>query len=223
MPSRLVNGDAIGTSAALLRVNPVRYRAEFALLLTLSEANGVFECDAALIYQRLYVRNRPDILGPLDVRDMLQAYDDAKMLFRWEEQGKVWGHWVNQNKPGRLPAKSRVKTCHHGVAPVEVPASKLAEWLTARLTNGYRGLGLGLGLGLGTTKPTAAAPPHTPCGNVEKSKAQVKPLDPDLQAAADSLDLNDPKGRRHMDRIIEEDRSRDLRAALAPVAAKKSL
>ncbi len=158
MPNRLVNGDLIGTSAALLRVHPVRYRAEFALLLTLAEANGVFECDAALIYQRLYARNRPDILGPVDVTDMLESYAKAMMLFRWDERGKTWGHWVKQDKPGRLPSPTRLKGKHEVGAPVELPTGKLNEWLA----NGQpmesapqRGLGLGLGGGLGLGKEGA--------------------------------------------------------------------
>jgi uncharacterized protein YdaU (DUF1376 family) len=65
-------------------------------------------------------------------------------------------------------------------------------------------------------KPTAAAPPHTPCGNVEN----VKPLPPDLQAAANQMDLADPKDRRNFDMILDERRRREL---LAPVAAKRSV
>lgn len=128
MPKRVVDGDAIWRSMKLKKVDPPRFRAEFANLIPLALANGSFEADPHLIWAGVYAFNRPDVT-PDDVVDMLDQFEKAKVLFRWEdEQEKSWGYWVGIDKPGRLPPKSAMNKEKRGKEP---PQEKLREFLGA--------------------------------------------------------------------------------------------
>lgn len=158
MPKRVIDGASIATSQKLLLV-PARYRGELALLLTLQLANGVFEVGYLVVWALLYAFNRPDFT-PAMVREMLDAFEGAKMLFRWTEpDGKAWGHFVGSDKPGRLPGKSR-RGRNEKVGP-PIPAAALADFLrTPAAANGnnqfpngndsFPGSGSGIGSGSGS-------------------------------------------------------------------------
>lgn len=127
MPKRIVDGDALARSDKLGQVEPIDFRSEYAYLLTLALSNGSFECDARKIWSDLYSYNRPDVT-PEQVAAMLDEFERVKMLFRWtESSGKVWGHWVGSDKPGRLPAPSRLRNGEKVGAPV--PAEKLKAFV----------------------------------------------------------------------------------------------
>ena len=105
MPKRLIDGEALWKSRKLKRVS-LSYRAEYANLIPLAEVNGVFEYDPHLIWLEVYAFNRPDI-SLEDVVQIMDEFERAEMLTRWEEDGKWWGHWTGIEK--RLPAPSALK------------------------------------------------------------------------------------------------------------------
>lgn len=157
MPKRVVDGEALWTSDKLAEVQPPEYRAEFANLLSLSLANGVFECDPAKVYRAVYAYNRPDRTRE-DVATILAEFERVKMLFRWREpDGKWWGHFVGIDKPGRLPADSRKDREKLGPEP---PPEELREFLNAvpgrypegsrSVPGAYPGKGNGSGFGSGS-------------------------------------------------------------------------
>jgi hypothetical protein len=134
VPKRIVDGDAIGTSQKLRRVEPVWARAEYALLLTQALANGVFECDPAVIWTRLYSHNRPD-MTPKKVAQALDSFADAGMLFRFQDaSGRAWGYWIGIEKAGRLPPPSRIERKECFVGPVP-PKRELAQYVNASTLN----------------------------------------------------------------------------------------
>ena len=61
MPKRILDGESLWGSGKLARVEPPAFRAEFANLLPLALANGVFEANPRLIWSRVYAFNRPDV------------------------------------------------------------------------------------------------------------------------------------------------------------------
>ena len=101
MPARIVDGSSLYKSQKLKKV-PVQFRAEYANLIPLAEANGSFECEAELIWSTVYSYNRTDVT-PEIVQTILDEFEKAGMLQRWEENGRHYGHWTGIEKPGRLP------------------------------------------------------------------------------------------------------------------------
>lgn len=111
MGKRIVDGEAIWRSQKLKKV-PEKYRAEYANLIPLAEANGCFECDAHAIWADVYSYNRPNITVE-DVENMLTWFENAEMIQRYENDGRVFATFVGIEKPGRLPgpaAASRYQT-----------------------------------------------------------------------------------------------------------------
>jgi hypothetical protein len=159
MPKRVLDGPGLWRSEKIRRVDPVRARPEFANLLPLALANGVFEADPDRIWADVYSFNRPDI-KPADVRRILEAFERVKLLFRWtDETGKVWGYWVGIEKPGRLPGKSR-RGKNEAIGP-EPPEEGLRAFLNVSMdSNGIHKLpGFGSGSGSGKEgAPNSGAP-----------------------------------------------------------------
>jgi hypothetical protein len=163
MPKRIVDGESLWRSDKLAEVQPEKFRAEFANLIPLAYANGTFECNPKRIWSIVYSYNRPSY-KVTDVENMLKDYERVKLLFRWiGTDGKVWGHWVGMDKPGRLPAPSRKEKEKMGEP---VPRLLLKQFLAGDivsgigLTEGYpqgskevaegdHGFGFGFGEGLG--------------------------------------------------------------------------
>ena len=105
MPKRLVDGDALWRSNKLNEVQPLNFRAEYANLIPLAEADGTFEADSRRVWADVYSFNRPDVKVE-QVEDILQAFEKAGMLVRKvDEKGKIWGMFVGIE--ARLPAKSQ--------------------------------------------------------------------------------------------------------------------
>ena len=125
MGSRLVDGPAIYHSDKLKKV-PKEYRAEFANLIPLAEANGAFECNPELVWSIVYAYNRNDITPDI-VSDILDAFEKADMLVRYEANGKKYGYWVGIDKPGRLPAPSVLKKYNLASLPPLPTAVKTPE------------------------------------------------------------------------------------------------
>jgi len=120
-----------------------------------------------MVWSMVYAYNRDD-MNEDTVAELLNALEKVKLLFRWEQDGKVWGYWVGIDRPGRLPAPFR-RYNKHGVLGAEPPKEQLKSWLASgypqasleifavdnkevaeaslRLATGYSGIGLGIGIG----------------------------------------------------------------------------
>ena len=118
MYKRIVDGEGVWRSDKLARVKPVWVRAEYANLLLLALANGVFEANPGRIWSLVYSYNRPDITRRDVETVILPALKDAGLLFTWRvPDGKDWGYWVGIEKSGRLPSASRLCKKHESVGP----------------------------------------------------------------------------------------------------------
>ena len=106
MPKRIVDGEGLWSSDKLARVEPEWVRAEYANLLPLALANGVFELSAKKIWRTVYAYNRPSMTEK-KVELVLEKLEQGKLLFRFEASGQVWGYWTGIERPGRLPSPDR--------------------------------------------------------------------------------------------------------------------
>lgn len=128
MPKRVIDGDALWVSEKLTQV-PERFRVEYSWLLPLANANGAFECSPMLIWRTCYSALRPN-WSIEDVAAMLDAFEAAKMLFRWaDKSGKTFGFFIGTQKEGRLPkASDRMKSAKQWQVGI-VPGRELAKFL----------------------------------------------------------------------------------------------
>ena len=124
MPKRIIDGEAMWSSDKVASLAP-ELQAEYAWLLPLAMANGVFECNPGLILSRCYSRRPRMTLAK--VESILNAFTKVKLLFRWQHEGKAWGYWVGIDAPGRLPSPER-RGKHEKVGP-PVPEEELASFL----------------------------------------------------------------------------------------------
>ena len=129
MPKRVVDGEGVWRSDKLAKVDPDWMRAEFANLIPLALANGTFEAEPRRVWSVVYSYNRPCVTVET-VEQILRAYQAAGMLFLWTDSStmKVWGYFPGIEKPGRLPAQSRLKKKHEAIGP-EPPESDLRHYL----------------------------------------------------------------------------------------------
>lgn len=136
---------------------PPDLKTEFAWLLPLALANGVFEAEDQIVWAKCYGPRRPEV--PLErVTTILKALETSELLIRWQDKtGKIWGYWVGIDKPGRLPGKSR-RGRNEATGP-EPPRHLLRKQKDSSMeTNGIHKhpdgneklLGFGVGLGSGS-------------------------------------------------------------------------
>jgi hypothetical protein len=135
MPKRIVDGEAIWTSRKLNAVEPPELRAEFANILPLALANGVFEADARLVWSRVYSFNRPDCSIEF-VEDLLKEFERVGLLRRWTDAGKTWGFFIGIDKPGRLPPASRIERRHDVCGPEPPGKAKEEPAVNGRVASG---------------------------------------------------------------------------------------
>lgn len=143
VPKRIIDGEAMWASEKI-RALPAWAKAEFAWLLPLAMANGVFECDFRRIWATCYAYGRPE-MSMEQLVEVFHSFSAVGLLFRWRESdGKEWGHWVGISKIGRLPPQSRIYRKHETCGP-EPPKKLLLEFMASHWpANGLIGLGLGL-------------------------------------------------------------------------------
>jgi hypothetical protein len=125
MPKRIVDGEGLWRSDKLAKVTPPKYKAEYANILPLALANGVFECSVSRVWSQVYAFNRPEI-SRKDVEKILKSFEDVGLLFLWADGGKVWAYFTGSEKRGRLPSQSLRE--RYGVGP-NPPQDQLAEYL----------------------------------------------------------------------------------------------
>lgn len=107
MPKRMVDGEGIWESDKIRKLDD-KHKPEYAYLLPLAEANGVFEVNAYKIWARVYAYNRRTVT-PDFVCDILLDFARVGLLKAWEEEGKIWGFWDGSEKPGRLPGSTEIR------------------------------------------------------------------------------------------------------------------
>ncbi len=210
MPKRVVDGEGIWRSNKLALLPP-EMKAELANLIPLALANGSFECTPEEVWSRVYAKNRREV--PLDwVVRLLDELERAKILFRWNAEGRTWGYWTAIDKPGRLPPPSRRGDTagRHEALGAEPPRADLDALLghvangqpmanrsvtcgqplvTERLVSGCLGFGLGSGTGSGT--PTEGLKPSTPDfpNSAPPEEPAYDPAFDDEQAFTSTVDL----------------------------------
>jgi hypothetical protein len=169
MPKRIIDGEGLWRSDKLAEVTPTWIKAEYANLVPLALANGSFEVNPRRIWSTVYSYNRPEITLE-QVEEVLAEFERVKLLFRWTDgaTSKQWGYFVGIEKPGRLPAPSRLRQGHEILGP-QPPRELLQKFLsnpgttgqpvaTQPVPNGSIGFGscFGLGSGKGDGSPMAS-------------------------------------------------------------------
>jgi hypothetical protein len=135
MPKRIVDGDAIWTSNKLLLVATEAFRAEYANLLPLSNANGSFECSPRRVWRDVYSYNRPSVSCEMVVR-ILDELEAARLLFRWKHtDGHIWGFWVGIRRKGLLPGVTANKRGDYKVGE-EPPPGPLSRFIAGDIHSG---------------------------------------------------------------------------------------
>ncbi|MGC1646693.1 MAG: hypothetical protein WA741_12750 [Candidatus Sulfotelmatobacter sp.] len=189
MPKRIIDGEGLWRSDKLAEVTPTWIKAEYANLVPLALANGSFEANPRRIWSTVYSYNRPEITLE-QVEEVLAEFERVKLLFRWTDgaTGKQWGYLVGIEKPGRLPAPSRLRQGHEILGP-QPPKELLQKFLanpettgqpvaTQPLPNGSIGFGFcsGLGSGKGDGSPMASQEmdhPHLPERNSDLNSIEI--------------------------------------------------
>ncbi len=169
MPKRIIDGEGLWRSDKLAKIAHAWIKAEYANLVPLALANGSFEANPRRIWSTVYSYNRPEITLE-QVEEVLAEFERVKLLFRWTDgaTGKQWGYFIGIEKPGRLPAPSRLRQGHEILGP-QPPKELLQKFLsdpettgqlmaTQPVTNGSIGFGFcsGLGSGKGDGSPMAS-------------------------------------------------------------------
>jgi hypothetical protein len=88
MPKRVLDGEALWRSDKLARVQPASFRAEFANLLPLALANGVFEANARRVWSTVYSYNRPEVTVE-GVEQILAEFERVGLLLRWTDPSSL--------------------------------------------------------------------------------------------------------------------------------------
>jgi hypothetical protein len=124
MPKRIVDGEGLWRSEKLRSVEEWA-RSEYANLIPLAAANGVFECTPDRVWSLVYSYNRRSVTVE-EVAEILKELESCGLLFRWKQERKTWAYFVGIEKPGRLPGISR-QGKHEAVGP-EPPRRELDEY-----------------------------------------------------------------------------------------------
>ncbi len=199
MNKRILDGAALWKSDKINRIQPEWMRAEYANWIPLALANGSFEADTRRIWASIYSYNRPDISFE-NAEEIKREFCRVGLLFLWpdEASGKTWGYFTGIEKPGRLPAKSRLDKKHEPIGPmppadalrsyVELTRSKaldaamVSQWLANGCLGFGFGSGLGTGLGVGKTPSQKTVSPSSNVEAVTSSRRQkAAPGDPRFQ------------------------------------------
>ncbi len=101
---RVVDYDRLYDSRKLESL-PDELRTEYSWLLGIAGPNGSFDWSVRRIWAAAYTPIRASKTVE-DVGRYLDAFLEAGLLLRWEQDGKTWGYFVGSDKPGRLPRDS---------------------------------------------------------------------------------------------------------------------
>ncbi len=102
---RLVDYPRLYDSTKLASLASDELRTEYVWLLGIAGPNGSFEWCERSIWATAYASVREK--SREDLSRYLQAFLDAGLLLKWEQDGKsCWGYFAGSEKPGRLPRPS---------------------------------------------------------------------------------------------------------------------
>lgn len=124
MAKRLIDGDALWMSSKLENV-PAKYRAEYAWILPLAEANGCCEYNPTIIWGRCYAQ-RPG-WNAKKVAEMFDAFVAAKMIFRFKNEAERKTYCFFIGMESRLPSVSERNRYKNNKNVV--PLNDLADFL----------------------------------------------------------------------------------------------
>jgi hypothetical protein len=125
MPKRVIDFDAIWASDKIAACAEWA-QAEYAWLYGLADCCGCFELtNLRVIWGRVAAVRRNLSLERLE--QVFDEFHDKGLLFRWNENGKRYGHWTGSDVPGRLPPPSWRNRLERLAPPV--PAEQLAKYL----------------------------------------------------------------------------------------------
>lgn len=221
-PKRVIHGEGIWNSDKLASVDPIWVRAEYANLVPLALANGVFEFNVKRIWATVYAYNRPDITVE-KVKEIFDSLVRAGLLFVWSDSatGKQWGFWVGIDKTGRLPSKSRLQKGHDATGP-NPPHDDLKEYISQPSANHWQTIGqVGSGVGSGSGK-NISSEVRTSDEQIPKATPSNEPSSVAIELAEllrDRIVANNENARVTSDQVkkwaIEADRmiSRDRRSS----------
>lgn len=119
--------------------------------------------DAERIWADAYAAGRPGWTVER-VQALLDELVRVKLIFRWEAEGKLWGYWIGDDKPGHLPPPSQ----RYSESPAP-PKQELSAFLglpygDPAAAQGIAHTGFGIGFGPGTGRGTATAASQTVAG-----------------------------------------------------------
>ena len=127
MPKRVIDFDAMWASDKIA-VCAEWAQAEYAWLYGLADCCGCFELtNLRVIWGRVAAVRKNLSLERLE--QVFDEFHDKGLLFRWNENGKRYGHWTGSDVPGRLPPPSWRNRLERLAPPV--PAEQFAEYLAA--------------------------------------------------------------------------------------------
>ncbi len=125
MPKRVIDFDAMWASDKIAACAEWA-QAEYAWLYGLADCCGCFELtNLRVIWGRVAAVRRNLSLERLE--QVFDEFHDKGLLFRWNENGKRYGHWTGSDVPGRLPPPSWRNRLERLAPPV--PAEQLAKYL----------------------------------------------------------------------------------------------
>jgi hypothetical protein len=161
-------------------------QAEYAWLYGLADASGSFELtNLRVIWGRVAAVRRNFTIERLE--QVFDEFNACGLLFRWESNGKRYGHWTGSDVPGRLPAPSWRARLEKLAPPV--PRAELAEYL-ARFSRGAKQAAAQDAAQHLAERGAQDSAPGTAQGSTRSSLSALKPGIEPAQAQDLNLDWN---------------------------------
>ena len=126
---RVVDYPRLYDSAKLAALPSDDLRAEYVWLLGMAGPNGSFEWSERRLWAAAYAPVRDKTAA--DLGRYLQAFLDAGLLVKWDQDGKTWGYFTGSEKPGRLPRESWKKRFAKNRKPEPAPPQSLLDTAVA--------------------------------------------------------------------------------------------
>jgi hypothetical protein len=126
MHTRLIAYEAMWSSDKLARCAPWA-QPEYAWLYGLADARGCFEMTNLRVILGKVAAIRVGFTLELLERILAEFHANG-LLFVWNQGGKLYGHWTNSKKKGRLPGPALLKRYSQHSAP-PVPMDALAAYM----------------------------------------------------------------------------------------------
>lgn len=137
MAKRVLDGDAIWSSDRIAAL-PEGMRIEYPWLYPLADCNGSFEITNLKVVHGKVSPNRPDLTEKRLADVFVKMYDEGLLFIwqseqkpvawnrKWNKKRKIFAHWTQSEKSGRLPPVSHRSKKYEKVLapPVPIPLYK---------------------------------------------------------------------------------------------------